>query len=84
MELKLHYMAALKKVFKSDANRKMFTIIQLVKFTLHFKVLALQIPFMTRQICRVMEKHNRLYTLSTVITEVSHLCHKCNALMCNY
>lgn len=60
MELKLHYTAALKKYSKSDANRKMFTIIQLVKFTLHFKVLALQSLFNTRQICRVMEKRNRL------------------------
>lgn len=68
MESNSHYMAALKKVFKSNANRKMFTIIQLVKFTLHFKVLALQVPFNTRQICRVMKKCNRLYTLSTVIT----------------
>lgn len=67
MELKLHYTAALKKeVFWSDANRKTFTIIYLVKFTLHFKLLALQILFNTRQICRVMEKRNRLlYILYT-------------------
>lgn len=70
MELKLHYTAALKKknktLFQSDANRETFTIIYLVKFTLHFKLLALQILFNPRQICRLMEKRNRLlYILYT-------------------
>lgn len=55
-----------KTLFQSDANRETFTIIYLVKFTLHFKLLALQILFNPRQICRLMEKRNRLlYILYT-------------------
>lgn len=56
----MHYTAALKRYSKSDADRRMFTITDIVKVTLHFKVTALQVLFNTRQICIVMGKCNRL------------------------